>query len=80
MRFKFYTADDIKEDYDQLPGSSELNFKADFLWILPKVSFHLKMHPLGWSPWDCFLDDFLMVKKNEEGIMVEIVKKGKLKI
>lgn len=28
MRFKFYIADDIKEDYDQLPGSSELNFKA----------------------------------------------------
>ena len=73
MRFKFYIADDIKEDYDQPPGSSELNFKADFLWNLPKVSFHLKMHTLGWSPWDCFLDDVLMVKKNEGGTMSEIV-------
>lgn len=73
MRFKFYIADYIKEDYDQLPGSSERNFKADFLWNLPKVSFHLKMHTLGWSPWDCFLDDFLMVKKNEGGTMSEIV-------
>lgn len=80
MRFKFYIADDIKEDYDQLPGSSELNIKADFLWNLPKVSFHLKMHPLGWSPWDWLSDDFLMVKKNEGGTLVEIVKNGKFNI
>ena len=31
MRFKLYLADDIKEDYDQLPSSPELNFKTDFL-------------------------------------------------
>ena len=67
MRFKLYLADDIKEDYDQLPSSPELNFKTDFLWNLPKVSFHLKMHPLGWSPWECLMGDFLMVKKNEGG-------------
>ena len=36
MRFKFYIADDVKEDYDQLPGSSELNFKADSFEVLLK--------------------------------------------
>lgn len=45
MRFKFYVADDIKEDYDQLPGSSELNFKADFLWNLPNA--YVRVESLG---------------------------------
>ena len=41
---------------------------------LKQISFEISlMHTLGWSPWDCFLDDVLMVKKNEGGTMSEIV-------